>query len=144
MKRKEFLFNLFSFVPLTLGFLGITRLSAKFLTPEKKTRIRKIYATSLDTLSIGQSKEMTDLRGKNFLLIRTEKNTVKALSTTCTHLGCTVYWQQDKNRFYCPCHQGIFNPDGEVVSGPPPRKLDSYTTEIIGNNVYIYLKDKEV
>ncbi len=144
MKRKEFLFNLFSFVPLTLGFLGITRLSAKFLTPEKKARMRKIYATSLDTLSIGQSKEMTDLRGKNFLLIRTGENTVKALSTTCTHLGCTVYWQQDKNRFYCPCHHGIFNPDGEVVSGPPPRKLDSYTTEIIGNNVYIYLKDKEV
>ena len=144
MKRKEFLLNMFSFVPLTLGFLGITRLSIKFLTPEKKARMRKIYAMSLDALSIGQSKEMTDLRGKKFLLIRTGKNTVKALSTTCTHLGCTVYWQQDKNRFYCPCHQGIFNPDGEVISGPPPRKLDSYTTEIIDNNVYIYLKDKEV
>ncbi|HEB62187.1 MAG TPA: ubiquinol-cytochrome c reductase iron-sulfur subunit [Bacteroidetes bacterium] len=144
MKRKEFLVNLFSFVPLTLGFLGITKMSVDFLTPEKgKVKLRKIFAISLDDLSIGESKEMTDLRGKNFLLIRTGKNKVKALSTTCTHLGCTVYWQQDKNRFYCPCHQGVFNPDGEVVSGPPPRKLDSYSTEIIGNNVYIYLKDKD-
>ena len=143
MKRKDFLYNVFSIVPLTLGFLGITKMSLDFLTPKTgNTKLRKIFATSLNDLDIGQSIELTDLKGKDFLLIRTGENEVKALSTTCTHLGCTVYWQQDKNRFYCPCHQGIFNGDGEVVSGPPPRKLDSYETEIIGNNVYIYLKDK--
>ncbi len=144
MKRKEFFSSLFAFVPLVLGFLGITKMSADFLSPQRgKAKIRKIFATSLEDLKIGESKEMTDLKGKEFLLIRTEDRKVKALSTTCTHLGCTVHWEQDKNRFYCPCHQGVFTPDGEVVSGPPPKNLATYNTEIIGDNVYIYLKDKE-
>jgi len=144
MKRKEFFTSIFAFVPLVLGFFGISKMSVDFLSPQRgMAKIRKIFATSLDDISIGESKNMIDLKGKEFLLIRTEDKKVKALSTTCTHLGCTVYWQQDKNRFYCPCHQGVFNPDGEVVSGPPPKKLESYDTEIIGNNVYIYLKDKE-
>ncbi len=144
MKRKEFFSSLFAFVPLVLGFLGISKISVDFLNPETgNAKIRKIFAISLEDINIGESRNMTDLKGKEFLLIRTGEKKVKALSTTCTHLGCTVYWQQDKNRFYCPCHQGVFNPDGEVVSGPPPKKLNSYDTEIIGNNVYIYLKDKE-
>lgn len=143
MKRKEFFSSLFAFVPLVLGFLGISKMSLDFLSPKKSGEARKIFATSLDDIAVGESRSMKDLKGKEYLLIRTADKKVKALSTTCTHLGCTVYWQQDKNRFYCPCHQGVFNPDGEVVSGPPPKKLNSYNTEIIGNNVYIYLKDKE-
>lgn len=144
MKRKDFLASLFSFFPLVLGFLGITKMSVDFLSPKKDSaKLRKIFATSLNDLALGESRNMTDLKGKEFLLIRTGEKKVKALSTTCTHLGCTVYWQKDKNRFFCPCHIGVFSPDGEVVSGPPPKKLDSYDTEIIGNSVYIYLKDKE-
>ena len=144
MKRKDFFSSLFAFVPLGLGFLGISKMSLDFLSPKRGiAKIRKIFATSLADLNIGQSRDMQDLKGKDYIMIRTEEKKVKALSTTCTHLGCTVYWQKDKNRFFCPCHNGVFNPDGEVVSGPPPKKLDSYDTEIIGNNVYIYLKDKE-
>lgn len=143
MKRKDFFSSLFAFVPLALGFLGISKMSLDFLSPKKGSRVRKIFATSLSDIGIGESRNMKDLKGKDYLLIRTEEKKIKALSTTCTHLGCTVYWQQDKNRFFCPCHNGVFNPDGEVVSGPPPKKLNSYDTEIIGNNVYIYLKDKE-
>jgi menaquinol-cytochrome c reductase iron-sulfur subunit len=46
------------------------------------------------------------------------------LSTECTHAGCGVEWQPDQQRFFCPCHQGIFNADGTVQGGPPPRPLD--------------------
>ena len=48
------------------------------------------------------------------------------LSNICTHLGCRVRWVEDQRRFYCPCHAGIFDEDGNVVSGPPPRPLDRY------------------
>ena len=29
---------------------------------------------------------------------------IYALSTTCTHLGCTPNWLSQENKFKCPCH----------------------------------------
>ena len=52
------------------------------------------------------------------------KENVHALSATCTHLGCQVRWDQDTHRFRCPCHGGVFDAQGQVVEGPPPRPLD--------------------
>jgi Rieske Fe-S protein len=40
----------------------------------------------------------------------------------CTHLGCPLSWNQTTNEFYCPCHGGVFNMQGNVVAGPPPRQ----------------------
>ncbi len=105
--------------------------------------ILKVFVSPLADLKINESKPFTDLRGKELMIIKTGENEVKAMSTVCTHLGCKVYWQKDKNIFYCPCHAGVFDANGEVKSGPPPKKLDTYPLEIIGSNVFIYLKDKE-
>ena len=52
-------------------------------------------------------------------------------SNVCTHLGCRVNWEADKNEYVCPCHDGHFGLDGKVVSGPPPRPLDVYQTKSI-------------
>jgi menaquinol-cytochrome c reductase iron-sulfur subunit len=49
---------------------------------------------------------------------------VHALSATCTHLGCQVQWDAESTRFRCPCHGGVFDAQGQVVDGPPPRPLD--------------------
>jgi Rieske Fe-S protein len=49
---------------------------------------------------------------------------VKALSATCTHLGCQVRWDRERKRFLCPCHGGEYDAQGRVVAGPPPRPLD--------------------
>ena len=50
--------------------------------------------------------------------------TVHALSGTCTHLGCQVRWDAGSTTFRCPCHGGVFDVQGNVVAGPPPRPLD--------------------
>ncbi len=42
-----------------------------------------------------------------------------ALSSVCPHLGCRVHWEQVDNRFFCPCHNGEFDPDGVATGGPP-------------------------
>ncbi len=49
-----------------------------------------------------------------------------AMSNICTHLGCRVRWVAKSNQFFCPCHNGVFDRLGNVVSGPPPRPLDRY------------------
>ena len=47
-----------------------------------------------------------------------------AMSATCTHLGCHVRWEAGADHFKCPCHGGVYDRAGNVVSGPPPRPLE--------------------
>jgi menaquinol-cytochrome c reductase iron-sulfur subunit len=60
-----------------------------------------------------------------------------ALSNICTHLGCRVRWISDQGQFFCPCHNAIFNKQGEVVTGPPPRPLDQYVVKIEDEQIYV-------
>jgi len=53
-----------------------------------------------------------------------------ALSRTCTHLGCSVPWDAEKNQFVCPCHGSTFSMSGEVLTAPAPRPLDIYPVRI--------------
>ncbi len=55
---------------------------------------------------------------------------VRALSATCTHLGCQVAWDPAAAHFRCPCHGGVFDGEGRVVSGPPPRALETLPARI--------------
>ena len=60
-----------------------------------------------------------------------------AMSNICTHLGCRVRWIVDREQFYCPCHNGVFDREGRVVSGPPPRPLDRYETKVEDGQLYV-------
>lgn len=62
---------------------------------------------------------------------------VIALDPTCTHLGCRVKYQEEKSRFFCPCHGGVFDAEGKVVSGPPPRALDRHSAKFEGGKVWV-------
>jgi Rieske Fe-S protein len=55
---------------------------------------------------------------------------VRAVSATCTHLGCQVRWDDGDEQFKCPCHGGVYARDGSVVEGPPPRPLDTVEARI--------------
>ena len=55
----------------------------------------------------------------------------------CTHLGCPYRWDSGKKLFVCPCHNGVFGVDGQVVSGPPPRPLDRYPTRVTAGRLLI-------
>lgn len=60
-----------------------------------------------------------------------------ALSNVCTHLGCRVRWISDQSEFFCPCHNGVFDKNGNVVSGPPPRPLDQYEVSLDNDQLFI-------
>jgi Rieske Fe-S protein len=65
-------------------------------------------------------------------LVRQDKENVDAFTTICPHLGCSVDWRADqgeKGLFICPCHNGTFDPHGELVrrpgiENPAPRGMD--------------------
>jgi len=54
----------------------------------------------------------------------------------CSHLGCPISWDTKKSQFVCPCHSGVFDMEGKVVSGPPPRPLDRYEAKVEDGILY--------
>jgi cytochrome b6-f complex iron-sulfur subunit len=72
-----------------------------------------------------------------FYISRLEDGGMLAMWHRCTHLGCTVPWQEDEGRFHCPCHSSIFDTRGVVVSGPAPRPLDLFPISIEDDQVIV-------
>ncbi|WP_213806611.1 ubiquinol-cytochrome c reductase iron-sulfur subunit [Granulicella sp. dw_53] len=55
---------------------------------------------------------------------------LRVLSPICPHLGCSVRWEDEQNKFICPCHSGSFTAEGERLGGPPPRSMDALETKV--------------
>lgn len=53
-----------------------------------------------------------------------------ALSTVCTHLGCTPNWLEGEQKFKCPCHGSGFYKNGINFEGPAPRPLERYAIRV--------------
>lgn len=60
-----------------------------------------------------------------------------AMSNICTHLGCHVRWITDQNLFFCPCHNGEFDINGNVIAGPPPRPLTRYEVKVENDQLFV-------
>lgn len=67
-----------------------------------------------------------------FLLARTAQNSVTALSSVCTHQGCTVSEMSDA-QFVCPCHGSSYNTSGQVTGGPAGSSLARYSVQFTDN-----------
>ena len=75
---------------------------------------------------------------QNILLINTGTSIV-ALSSICTHQGCTVGYNQGKGYIECPCHGSVFSTSGSVLAGPALSPLRSYSVSEAGNILTIML-----
>ena len=67
---------------------------------------------------------VTPFRSGRFYLSRLSDGGFLAMSLKCTHLGCSVGWNESENRFVCPCHSSSFELNGNVLSPPAPSALD--------------------
>jgi len=69
---------------------------------------------------------VTPIVNGRFYLSRLEDGGFLALYQRCTHLGCSVPWNQAEGRFICPCHNSQFTVEGDVLNPPAPRPLDIF------------------
>jgi len=72
------------------------------------------------------------------MLIHHSDDTWLALDAVCTHMGCTVKFDPEKDKIICACHGGVYDPKtGENVSGPPPRPLNKYYVKVNDGSVTV-------
>ena len=64
------------------------------------------------------------IHGDTYGAYRDGHNRLLLVSAKCTHMGCTVKWNNDEKTWDCPCHGGRYTFTGEVLNGPPNRPLD--------------------
>lgn len=97
-----------------------------------------IGSTNLVVFTNADPKPYGGVTDKTAAWLRRETETdFKAFSVNCTHLGCPVRWEEKAGLFMCPCHGGVYNKDGTVAAGPPPKELQQYMVRVNGNNVEI-------
>lgn len=129
--RRNFLKNIW----LALGGLLVVEycwVVVEFLRPK---RSRAGEDTGASTIVAGpinrfEPNTVTAFPGGKFYLARLENGGFLALHRECTHLGCTVPWDTQQNRFVCPCHASSYDITGNVLSPPAPRALDLFAVRI--------------
>ncbi len=80
---------------------------------------------------------VTPFPGGRFYLVRLADGGFLALSSRCTHLGCTVAFDPERKTFPCPCHASSFDLRGDVLSPPAPRALDLFPVTVEGGVVRV-------
>jgi len=126
--RRRFVARLWAM--LTVAAIGeLLWVTASFLRPRRGAAAAAslFVAGSLDRFEPGT---VTAFPSGKFYLVRLKDGGLMALHRECTHLGCTVPWDNVKGRFACPCHASSFDMTGQVISPPAPRPLDYYPVRI--------------
>lgn len=123
-------------------------LAGRYLYPARKPREIWLFVTTVDRLRPGEALSWRTPAGEDVTIARLEdaEGDLRwlALSSTCPHLGCKVHWEPLNNRFFCPCHNGVFTPQGEPVSGPPAeagQSLPRYGLRVEGGLVFLQVPD---
>lgn len=114
----------------TLGtFGGLTAASVRYVIPNVLYEPPRIF-------KIGRPQDYPEgvdyLDDKRIFVIR-QGNLFKVVSAVCTHLGCSVQWAEERNRFECPCHGSLFNARGQVAAGPAQNPLPWYEVTLTGD-----------
>ena len=89
----------------------------------------------VDKLSVDKIIALAELENDQGKVVKYEGDTLAVykdatgksyiLESDCTHLYCTVKWNQEEKSWDCPCHGSRFNINGEVLNAPAVKKLKS-------------------
>lgn len=108
---------------LTVSYGTLTALAGRFLYPARLGEKTWVYVCDADSMKSGDALAFKTPAGVTINVTRQDENgsasDFLALSSTCPHLGCQVHWEAHNDRFFCPCHNGVFTSEGKGISGPP-------------------------
>jgi cytochrome b6-f complex iron-sulfur subunit len=137
--RRSFLTRLLGGTVL-VGFAGVISAIVAYLVPPEavqsglgplRTKIGKA-----DDLPPGQGK-LALVNDEPVWVVHQSQKGFAAFSALCTHKGCLVKWEEKRGLFMCPCHEGRFDEDGNVVSGLPRRPLTRFRVGLVHDELYV-------
>jgi len=88
-------------------------------------------------LRVARSDGATEVIDRRIVYIVRDGAGVRALDSTCTHLGCRTRFNPDTGRIECPCHGGMYDATGKVIGGPPPSPLQTLPVRVEDNRVFV-------
>jgi len=122
----------------TASIISFIYPAIRFMNPPAvpEAAVNEVPAGSVSDLKPNSAK-IIRFGSRPVLLIRTSETEWRAFSAICTHLNCTVQYQQAERQIWCACHNGFYDLSGRVVSGPPPRALEEYSVRLRGEEVVV-------
>ena len=121
--RRTWLSSIAMFTGMAAAYGLFAAFAARFLFPSRPAPKAWLFVTDLASVPTGAALAYQTPGGQRVSIARLESAGTAAdfiaLSSTCPHLGCQVHWESVHNRFFCPCHNGAFDPSGTAISGPP-------------------------
>jgi len=129
---------------LVAGYGSLGAMAVRFLYPSRPADRQWMFVAPLDRLQANESLLYRAPSGATVNITRKatvgDASDFVALSSVCPHLGCSVHWEAQNDRYFCPCHNGVFDPEGRGVSGPPGdagQALARYELQVDGGLLYI-------
>ena len=134
---------------LTIGWLAFAAATGGFFTAMIRFLFPNVLFEPPQSFKIGFPDDFesgkVDLRFKkshNVWIVRDDEKII-ALSTVCTHLGCTTNWLETDRKFKSPCHGSGFRSSGVNFEGPAPRPLERYKIVLANDGQILVDKTKK-
>ena len=146
-QRRFFLLAMFAswfavaWVTFTLSMIGMLLGTIRFLFPNVLSEPPSKFKVG-DPRQFEEGKVDERFKDKGAWIVR-NNGEIYALSTTCTHLGCTPNWLEREQKFKCPCHGSGFKISGVNFEGPAPRPLERWAVEIADDGQLVVDKSKK-
>ena len=134
---------------LTLGWAAFAAIVAgygtlvmRFMFPNVLFEPKQSFvAGTIEDYTVGEVSERYKERYGAWIVRDAEK--IFALSTVCTHLGCTPNWLPNEGKYKCPCHGSGFYQNGINFEGPAPRPLERFKITLSEDGTIIVDKTKK-
>jgi len=145
--KPETSLNRRDFITKFIGILGTAVAASivypvvRFLLPPKsgEANINQVKLPfSRQDIEADSKKAKTFRFGRQLgIIVLVPGGELRALSAQCTHLDCTVQNRPDVGDLWCACHNGRYDLNGKNISGPPPRPLEQFIVNEIGDDIFV-------
>ncbi len=122
---------------------ALVTMLGRFLFPnvlfERPSRFR---AGPPSEFGVGVDERFKD--AESVWIVKATTGEIYALSTVCTHLGCTPNWLPGEFKFKCPCHGSGYRITGLNFEGPAPRPLERFSILLDDTGTLMVDKSKKI
>ena len=136
--RRSFITRVFKGT-VVAGIASVIGSIAAYLVAPEEVRSslgpQRIRVAKSDEIPVGAGK-LALFNEEPVWIVRRAQEFV-AVSALCTHKGCVVKWDAGRRLFACPCHEGRFDENGNVLAGLPRRPLPHFRVAPVGDEVYL-------